>query len=95
MSEDLAQRRCQPCEGGVEPLSREQSEQLLEALHDDWSLSDDGLSIERDYDPNGNRLNETGASNHTFSYQPASNRLLNDCIAEVRTILGGQIQIMD
>ena len=47
MSEDLAQRRCQPCEGGVEPLSREQSEQLLAALHDDWVLSDDGLQIER------------------------------------------------
>ena len=49
MSEDLANRRCEPCEGGVQPLSKEQSEQLLAALHDDWLLSDDGLSIERTF----------------------------------------------
>ncbi|MDJ0749770.1 MAG: 4a-hydroxytetrahydrobiopterin dehydratase [Woeseiaceae bacterium] len=47
MSEDLANRHCKPCEGGVEPLSREQSAQLLAALHGDWSLSEDGLSIQR------------------------------------------------
>ena len=47
MSEDLATRRCKPCEGGVEPLSREQSEQLMRGLHADWSLGTDGLSISR------------------------------------------------
>ncbi len=50
MSEDLVSRSCAPCEGGVEPLSREQSEQLLAALHDDWSVSADGLSIERTFE---------------------------------------------
>ncbi len=50
MSEDLVNRSCKPCEGGVEPLSREQSEQLLAALHDDWSMSADGLSIERTFE---------------------------------------------
>lgn len=47
MSEDLAARRCRPCEGGAEPLSGEQVEELLRALHADWLLSDDGLSISR------------------------------------------------
>lgn len=47
MSEELASRRCKPCEGGVEPLSADQARQLLKALHDDWGLSDDGLQISR------------------------------------------------
>ena len=47
MSDDLATRRCKPCEGGVEPLSRQQAEKLLEALHADWSLSEDGREIAR------------------------------------------------
>ena len=44
---ELAEQQCKPCEGGVEPLTREQSEELLAALHPGWSLSDDGLSISR------------------------------------------------
>ena len=47
MAEQLADRRCQPCEGGVEPLTREQSEELMRALHGDWTLSEDGLEIAR------------------------------------------------
>ena len=50
MTEDLAGRRCKPCEGGMPPLTREQSEQLLRALHMDWSISDDGLSIMRRFE---------------------------------------------
>lgn len=47
MTDNLSQRHCIPCEGGVEPLSSEQSESLLRALHADWSISDDGLHIVR------------------------------------------------
>jgi len=47
MSEELANRHCKPCEGGVEPLSGEQARELLGALHEDWVLSDDGLEISR------------------------------------------------
>lgn len=49
MSADLASRRCKPCEGGVTPLSTEQSHKLLEALHDDWALCSDGLAISRTF----------------------------------------------
>ena len=31
----------------MEPLTRQQSEELLAALHPGWSLSEDGLSISR------------------------------------------------
>ena len=47
MSDDLADRRCKPCEGGVLPLNADQSAALLAVLHEDWSISDDGLEISR------------------------------------------------
>lgn len=47
MSEKLHKRRCEPCEGGVDPLSDEQVSHLMKALHDDWQLSDDGKWINR------------------------------------------------
>ncbi len=49
MSDELAQRHCKPCEGGVEPLRPEQAAELMKALHHDWQLSDDGLSISRSF----------------------------------------------
>ncbi len=49
MTEKLAEQRCKPCEGGVQPLDVEQSKELLTALHGDWSLSDDGLEISRTF----------------------------------------------
>lgn len=45
---DLTQRHCAPCEGGVEPLNREQAESLLKQLHTGWSLSADGTEIVRE-----------------------------------------------
>lgn len=47
MNTDLVNRSCKPCEGGVEPLTQSQSEELLAALHADWVLSNDGLEISR------------------------------------------------
>ena len=45
----LANRRCKPCEGGTEPLLPDQIAALLNALHEDWSLSSDGLEISRTF----------------------------------------------
>lgn len=50
MSEKLVDKRCKPCEGGVEPLRSDQSRDLLKALHEDWALSDDELEISRVFD---------------------------------------------
>ncbi len=47
MAEKLANKRCKPCEGGVEPLRGDQVRELLKALHSDWILSDDELEISR------------------------------------------------
>ncbi|MEM9335230.1 MAG: 4a-hydroxytetrahydrobiopterin dehydratase [Pseudomonadota bacterium] len=50
MSDDLAAKACKPYEGGVEPLTRGQAEKLMEALHSNWQLSDDGKTISRRYE---------------------------------------------
>lgn len=42
---DLANKHCIPCEGGVEPLSREQAEALMERLGANWRLAEDGKRI--------------------------------------------------
>jgi len=47
MTQDLVNRHCKPCEGGVEPLRPEQVQALLRALHEGWALSGDGLEISR------------------------------------------------
>ena len=47
---DLAEQRCRPCEGGVEPLTPEQASELMVALHEGWKLSDDGLEISRRFE---------------------------------------------
>lgn len=46
---DLTERRCVPCEGGVEPLTRAQAEKLLARIDNGWSLQADGYSIERTF----------------------------------------------
>jgi 4a-hydroxytetrahydrobiopterin dehydratase len=45
---DLAEKRCKPCEGGVEPLSRAQAQSQMKALHGEWQLSGDARSIRRE-----------------------------------------------
>jgi 4a-hydroxytetrahydrobiopterin dehydratase len=47
--DELVERRCRPCEGGVEPLTQSQSLELLRSLHADWVLGDDGKSIGRTF----------------------------------------------
>ena len=35
---DLAQKKCRPCEGGVEPLAAEEARDLLGSLQSEWQL---------------------------------------------------------
>ncbi len=50
MTDELATKHCKPCEGGVDPLQPQQVEELMRGLHDDWSVSADGLSIARRFE---------------------------------------------
>ena len=47
-AEELAQKRCKPCEGGVAPLDREKAGEYLASLSG-WSLTEDGKSIRKEY----------------------------------------------
>jgi 4a-hydroxytetrahydrobiopterin dehydratase len=44
----LTDRHCVPCEGGVEPIGRDQALALLADLPG-WELSDDGKMISQDF----------------------------------------------
>jgi 4a-hydroxytetrahydrobiopterin dehydratase len=46
---ELHTRRCVPCEGGVTPLARAAAEEVLQRLDENWQLSLDATSIQREY----------------------------------------------
>ena len=50
MKAPLADRRCKPCEGGVEPLTGEQVEKLREGLDPAWTVSPDGRVLSRAFE---------------------------------------------
>lgn len=45
----LLQKRCRPCEGGVDKLSRDVAKKMLNALDSDWQLHDDTDEIFRTF----------------------------------------------
>ena len=46
---ELAERRCQPCEGGVVPLTRAAADELLLRLDPAWTLDDAAASLRREF----------------------------------------------
>jgi 4a-hydroxytetrahydrobiopterin dehydratase len=46
---DLAERKCVPCEGGVQPLDRATCERLLAQLSPEWRLNANATEIRRDF----------------------------------------------
>lgn len=45
---ELAERRCRPCEGGVRPYDAAEARALLDQLHGDWRLVAEGEAIRRE-----------------------------------------------
>jgi 4a-hydroxytetrahydrobiopterin dehydratase len=45
---ELAEKRCKPCEGGLAPLNRVQAQEYLSRLTG-WTLSEDGKAIRKEY----------------------------------------------
>ena len=45
---DLAKRKCIPCEGGVDPMTRDEAEKLLTEL-DDWMLVDEANLLAKSF----------------------------------------------
>jgi 4a-hydroxytetrahydrobiopterin dehydratase len=48
--EELTARRCQPCEGGVPPLTPDAAGQLMRALDPGWAFTRNGQAIVRDFE---------------------------------------------
>ena len=44
-----AERRCKPCEGGIEAMSEAQAREALAALAEGWALTNEGRELLRDY----------------------------------------------
>jgi 4a-hydroxytetrahydrobiopterin dehydratase len=44
---DLADKRCQPCEGGVAPLSAAKAKLLAKKLDKSWRIAPDSKSVSR------------------------------------------------
>jgi 4a-hydroxytetrahydrobiopterin dehydratase len=46
-AQDLASRKCAPCEGGMAPLTAQEAGVLRAQLHPDWTFADDAKSLKR------------------------------------------------
>jgi 4a-hydroxytetrahydrobiopterin dehydratase len=46
---DLANRRCEPCEGGAVPLTRAAADELLLRLDPGWALDEKATSLRREF----------------------------------------------
>src|ERR1700730_14001988 len=46
---ELAARKCKPCEGGTAPLTHTQAQQLLPQPPSAWVLTENGLAIRREF----------------------------------------------
>jgi 4a-hydroxytetrahydrobiopterin dehydratase len=46
---ELTEKKCKPCEGGIEPLTRDQAQALMKQLQSDWRLSEDSKSLHREW----------------------------------------------
>lgn len=51
--QELTAKRCEPCEGGVDPLDPGAVDELMHALDADWQVSEDGKSISREFQFSG------------------------------------------
>ena len=92
---DLVERQCKPCEGGVPPLEPEAAEALLKALHENWSISDDGKWIRREFNFTGfNRtmgfVNAVAWIAHAEDHHPDIEAGYNRCLVRYSThAIGG------
>jgi 4a-hydroxytetrahydrobiopterin dehydratase len=46
---ELSEKKCVPCEGGVQPLTKAEAEKLRTKLAAGWTLADDAKSIRREF----------------------------------------------
>ena len=47
-NQNLSQKNCVPCEGGLDPLNKKQSSEFLNQLNNQWKLTKDNKKIYRE-----------------------------------------------
>lgn len=47
MTNELSDRHCAPCEGGIQAISLEAASDMMDQLHVDWVLADAGTALVR------------------------------------------------
>lgn len=50
---DLAQKKCQSCEGGIPPLTKPEAQELLAQVNDAWQMNDSATEIVRTFEFKG------------------------------------------
>ena len=91
---DLTEKRCVPCEGGAQPLSREAATTLLEKTPG-WSLCADGRAIERrmklkNFDRTMALVNAIAYIAHSENHHPDMNVGYNTLVVSYTThAIGG------
>ena len=87
---DLITQSCEPCEGGVAPLTRDEALALMSELGEDWSLTEDATEIRRDFHFKGfNRtmgfVNAVAWIAHTQDHHPNLEMGYRTCVVRYST----------
>ena len=46
---ELSQRKCLPCEGGIDAINHEEAKRLIKRLDKGWTLTEDSKKIYKDF----------------------------------------------
>lgn len=89
---DLSNKNCKPCEGGVPPLTQDESKELLKQL-DGWTLGDGRISKEfrfKNYYQVIAFVNAVAWMTHREDHHPDMTVTFNGCRVEYSThAIGG------
>lgn len=47
MTNDLSDKQCEPCQGGIAAMSAEAASDMMDQLHEEWVLADSGAALVR------------------------------------------------
>lgn len=47
MTNELSDKHCEPCQGGIQAMSAETASDMMDQLHEDWVLADSGAALVR------------------------------------------------
>ena len=87
---ELAEKHCVPCEGGIQPLTREEAERYLKKITPDWVLSDDDKEIRKDFNGTMGFVNAVAWIANREGHHPDLEVGYNHCLVRYSThAIGG------